>query len=204
MNRAEKFFHMSTTLPLEEIKDERDETSIPELAHVAELRDAGNVQDAIDYGKSLMKMYPDNDLVPFMIAYIYYQRQFADEALEIAREAIPRCPRKYRLYSVAGLAEFDRGHLPEALVWWARSIVAQCTVKDFQEYDPFLYMAHTAEIINAKREADVFFTMTDAIEPERVRLEEDVIERLRAIRSSWAREPLRRVLKHVDQQYLHG
>lgn len=204
MSRQDKFFRMSTTLPYPEVKDDRDETSIPELAHVAELRDAGNVQDAIDYGKSLMKMYPDNDLIPFMIAYIYYQRQFPDEAMAIALDAIPRCPRKYRLYSVAGLAEFDRGHLPEALVWWARSIVAQCTVTDFQEYDPFLYMAHAAEIINAKREADVFFTMADAIEPERVRLEDDDIERLRAVRSSWAKEAFRRVLKHVDQQYLHG
>jgi len=40
---------MCTTLPFEEIKDERDESSIPELLHVAELRDAGSTQDAIEY-----------------------------------------------------------------------------------------------------------------------------------------------------------
>jgi hypothetical protein len=54
------------------------------------------MQDAIDYGKALMKMYPSFDLIPFMIAYIYYQKDFPQEALQVAVDAIPRCPRKYR------------------------------------------------------------------------------------------------------------
>src|SRR5690348_10504130 len=133
MNRAEKFFQMCTTLPFEENKDDRDERAVPEIVHVAELRDAGNMQDAIDYGKALIKMYPNFDLIPFMISYIYYQRDFPQEAFQVAVDAIPRCPRKYRLYAVAGLAEFKRGHLPEALVWWTRSVIAQCSVVDYQE-----------------------------------------------------------------------
>lgn len=204
MNREEKFFRMSIDLPYEEVKDDRDETSIPELARVAELRKAGGVQDAIDYGKSLMKMYPDNDLIPYVIAYIYYQRNFPDEAIDVTLDAIPRCPRKYRLYSMTGLAEFERNKLPEALVWWSRSVVAQCEVTDFQEFDPFLYIAHTAQIVNAKREADVFFTMTDAIEPDAYRLDAAVTNRLVEIKKSWARDPFIRVLKHIDKNYLHG
>ncbi len=204
MSREEKFFRMSTTLPFEEVKDPRDETSVPELVHVAQMRDAGNVQDAIDYAKSLMKMYPDNDLIPFMVAYIYYQRHFPDEALEIAVDAIPRCPRKYRLYSVAGLAEFDRGRLPEALVWWARSVVAQCTVTDFQEHDPFLHLAHAAEIAGSKLEADALFTMSDAIEPNKMRLDSESLANLSAIKNSWAREPFLRVIQHINKTYLHG
>lgn len=204
MDREEQFFRMSINLPFEEVKDERDETSIPELVHVAELRDAGNVKDAIDYGKALMKMYPDNDLIPFMIAYIYYQRHFPDEALEIAVDAIPQCPRKYRLYSVAGLAEFDRGKLPEALVWWTRSVIAQCEVTDYQEYDPFLYLAHAAELIGADAQAGVFFSMTDAIEQGGMRLDETSIEQLAALKSSWARDPYRRVIEHIETTYLRG
>lgn len=204
MDREEQFFRMSINLPFEEVKDERDETSIPELVHVAELRDAGNVKDAIDYGKALMKMYPDNDLIPFMIAYIYYQRHFPDEALEIAVDAIPQCPRKYRLYSVAGLAEFDRGKLPEALVWWTRSVIAQCEVTDYQEYDPFLYLAHAAELIGADAQAGVFFSMTDAIEQGGMRLDETSIEQLAALKSSWARVPYRRVIEHIETTYLRG
>lgn len=203
-DKAEMFFRMSTTLPFEEERDDRDESSIPELVHVATMRDNGTVQDAIDYGKTLLKMYPDNDLPPFMISYIYYQRHFPDEALEIALDAIPRCTRRYRLYSVAGLAEFERGKLPEALVWWARSVIAQCVVTDFQEHDPFLHMAHAAEFVGAKREADVFFTMSDAIEPAILRLDGDSLSRLGAIRHSWAREPFERVLQHIDKTYLHG
>lgn len=203
MTKAEKFVSMCTRLPFEEVKDERDETAIPELEHIAELRDSGNMQDAIDYGKALMKMYPSFDLIPFMIAYIYYQKDFPQEALQVAVDAIPRCPRKYRLYSVAGLAEFRRGHVPESLVWWSRSVVAQCTILDFQESDPFLYLAHTAEIVGAKRESEMLFTMADAIENGALRLEPPVLEVLGTIRDSWARQPFQYVLRQIDKEYLH-
>ncbi len=204
MGKEEKFIQMCTTLPFEEIKDPRDEYSVPEMKHIAELRDSGQKQQAVDYGRSLMKMFPDNDLIPFMIAYIYYQQDFPEEALKIAVDAIPRCPRKYRLYSVAGLAEFRRKRLPEALVWWARSVVAQCTVTDFQESDPFLYLAHAAEIVGAKREAKDLFAMVDAIEPNTRRLDATEVAALEPIRGSWVRQPFIQVLQHIDRQYLRG
>lgn len=204
MSKEDKFFQMATSLPFEEVKDDRDESSIPELVRVAELRDEGSAQEAIDYGKALIKMYPDNDLIPFMLAYIYYQRHFPDEALQIAIEAIPKCPRKYRLYSVAGLAEYDKDHLPEAFVWWARSVIAQCEVVDYQEVDPFLYLAHTAEVLGSKRQAKVFFAMVDAIEHEEMRLPYDEIDKLQLLKDSWARKPIQKVLDHVEDSYLHG
>ena len=207
MSREDKegrFYHMCTNLPFDEIKDARDEYSVPELAQVAELRDGGSLQNAIDYGKSLMAMYPDNDLLPFMIAHIYYQRHFPDEALQLAIDAIPRCPRKYRLYSVAGLAEFDRGRLPEAVVWWSRSVIAQCVVIDFQEHDPFLHMAHAAEIVGCKREAQSLFQMSDAIEASGMRLDTDACSTLAKIKDSWARKPFIKVIKYIDQTYLRA
>jgi hypothetical protein len=204
MSREDQFFKMCTTLPFEEVKDSRDEFSVPELMHIAELRDSGQMQEAVDYGRSLMKMYPDNDLIPFMVAYIYYQKDFHEEALKIAIDSIPKCPRRYRLYSVAGLAELGRSRLPEALVWWARSVVAQCTVTDFQESDPFLYLAHAAELAGAGREARIFFTMADAIEPEPRRLAAAALTPLEPLRQSWVRRPLADVLKHIDRTYLHS
>ncbi|MBN1312494.1 MAG: hypothetical protein JXB30_13850 [Anaerolineae bacterium] len=203
-DKAERFIKMCTSLPFEETKDDRDESSVPELLHVAELRDAGNTQDAIEYANSLMKMYPDNDLIPFMVAYIYYQKQFPREAMQTAVAAIPKCPRKYRLYSVAGLAEFDQGHVPEAVVWWCRSVVAQCTVMDFQEHDPFLYLAHGGEVLGAKREATAFFTMTDSIDPKRPRLDLEEVEKLSSMKGSWTQEPFTKVLRHIEENYLHG
>ena len=203
MSKEDKFFQMATTLPFDEQKDERDETSIPELVRVAELRDQGSAQEAIDYGKALIKMYPDNDLIPFMLAYIYYQRHFPDEALQIAIESIPKCPRKYRLYSVAGLAEYDKDRVPEALVWWSRSVIAQCKVVDFQEVDPFLHLAHIAKILGAKHESEVFFAMVDAMEPG-VRLSEGEISKLEIVKKSWASKPTVQVLKHLEEKYLHG
>jgi tetratricopeptide (TPR) repeat protein len=204
MSKAEKFFQMATTLPFEEEKDERDEGAVPEIVHVAKLRDAGNMQDAIDYGNSLIKMYPSFDLLPFMVAYIYYQKDFPQEALQVAVHAIPQCKRRYRLYAVAGLAEFKRGNLAEALVWWSRSVIAQCTVVDFQESEPFLFLAHAAELVGGKRESAMLFTMTDAIEQSGLRLSEAEIAGLSALNSSWVRQPLLTVLKHIDDKYLHN
>jgi hypothetical protein len=204
MSRADKFFQMCTVLPFEEQKDSRDENTIPEIVHIAELRDQGNMQDAIDYGKALIKMYPDFDLIPFMLGYIYYQKDFPQEAFQVAVDAIPRCPRRYRLYSVAGLAEFKRNHVPEALVWWARSVVAQCSIVDFQEADPFLYLGQAAEVVGAKREAEMMYTMCDAIERDRAPLGPEVTDVLAELRESWAKEPLIRVLKLVDERYLHA
>jgi tetratricopeptide (TPR) repeat protein len=204
MSRADKFFQMSTQLPLEEIKDERDEHAIPELTHVAVLRDAGNMQDAIDYATSLSKMYPDYDLIPFMIAYIYYQKEFPQEAIRTALDAIPTCKRKYRLYSVVGLAEFAQNNLENALVWWSRSVIAQCVVADYQEADPFLHLAHVAEAVGARQESQVLFTMVDAIEPDSPRLGETEETQFRALKKSWVKDPLVKVIKYIDANYLHS
>jgi predicted Zn-dependent protease len=204
MSRADKFFQMSTQLPLEEIRDERDEHAIPELTHVAVLRDAGNMQDAIDYATSLSKMYPDYDLIPFMIAYIYYQKEFPQEAIHVALEAIPKCKRKYRLYSVVGLAESAQGNLEKALVWWSRSVIAQCTVADYQEADPFLHLAHAAEAVGARQESQVLFTMVDAIEPDSPRLDEAEETKFRSLKKSWVKDPVIRVIRHIDSNYLHS
>jgi tetratricopeptide (TPR) repeat protein len=205
MGKAEEFFRLCTTLPLEEVRDERNEASVPELARVAELRDAGNMQEAVDYAMALVKMYPDYDLIPFMIAYIYYQKEFPAEARKVAVDAMSQCNRKYRLYSVAGLAEFDLGRLPEALVWWSRSVIAQCMVEDFQEYDPFLHLAHAAEILGAKRQATLLFQMTDAIEPDsHPRADDPSINKLMPLKKSWAGKVLVDVLKYIDANYLQG
>jgi tetratricopeptide (TPR) repeat protein len=204
MDRGEQFYHMCTTLPLPEEKDERDENSVPELIRVAELRDSGNIQHAIEYAEGLMKLYPDNDLIPFMIAYMYYQKDLPEEARQIATEAMEKCPRKYRLYSVAGLAEFARGRLPEALVWWSRSAVAQCQMVDFQEYDPFLHLAHAALAIGAKHEAASFFEISDAIARDTLRLSPATEARLAPVAGSWYAEPLLRTLQEIDTEYLRG
>jgi tetratricopeptide (TPR) repeat protein len=202
MSREDEFFTMCTTLPFEEQKDDRAEDSIPELIKVAEYRDAGNMQAAVDYGKTLIKMFPDNDLPAFMVAYIYYQREYPDEAFQVAIESIPKCPRRYRLYSVAGLAEFDRGRLPEALVWWSRSVTAQCMVVDYQEHDPFLHLAHAALVVGMKQEAQALFTMSDAIEPSAPRIDANAQAKLQSLTNSWVKEPLKRVLAHLEKNYL--
>jgi hypothetical protein len=203
MDREDRFYQACLQLPQPEGRDERDERSVPELAEVAHLRDEGSFQDAIDYGKALIRMYPDFDLIYYMIAHIYYQKELPDEARQIALEGMAECNRRYRLYAVAGLAEFDKGKLPEALVWWSRSVVAQCEVVDFHEHDPFLYLAHAANVVGAKRAREVLFQMADVIEPAGYRLTADSLMRLDPLRKLWVSEPFKLVLKELEQR-LHG
>lgn len=202
MSREDKFFRMSIHLPFDEVRDDRSETTVPELAHVAELRDAGRSEDAIAYATSLIKLYPDLDLVPVTLSHLYSQIGLADQALATAVQAIPNCPRKLHLYAAAGLAEFDRGRLAEAFVWWARSAVAQCAIADFRDHEPFLYLAHAAEAVGGTDEADMFFTMSDAIEPRAMRLRETAYAQLAAVAGHWARDPLLRVLRYINAEYL--
>lgn len=204
ISQADRFYKMCTTLPYDESIDERDEKTVPELAILADLRDSGKVQEALGYGTALMKMYPTFDLIPFMLGYMLYQNHDLDKAFEICTAAIRRgCPRNYRLYSVSGLIEFERNKLEEAVVWWCRSVIAQAVVKDFQEYDPFLHLAHTAQIVGANEEELVLFTMTDAIEPQGPRLQGVYIARLRAMEDSWARPPLVKALDYIVNTHLN-
>ena len=75
---------------------------------------------------------------------------------------------------------------------------------DYQEVDPFLYLAHTAQILGARRQADVYFSMVDAIEHSQMRLTPDEVGKLDGLRDSWAKKPVLDVLKHVEENYLHG
>jgi tetratricopeptide (TPR) repeat protein len=203
MDREDKFYQACLELPLPEERDERDERSLPELAEVAQLRDDGRFQEAIDYGRALVKMFPDFDLIYYMIAHMYYEKERPAEAKQTAIEGIRECKRRYRLYAVAGMAEFDVGKLAEALVWWSRSIVAQCEVVEFQDHDPFLYLAHAAGIVGAKRSSETLFQMADVIEPSGYRLTADSLVKLNPLRKSWVAEPLRLVLKELESR-LHA
>jgi hypothetical protein len=77
-------------------------------------------------------------------------------------------------------------------------------VVDYQEYDPFMHMAYAAETIGAKREAQLLFTMTDAIEASAPRVDEPAAQKIAAVKSHWVAEPLAKVLQHLDERYLHG
>ncbi|MGF1506775.1 MAG: tetratricopeptide repeat protein [Chloroflexi bacterium] len=201
MSRADKFYRMCTTLPADEDYDDRDETYVPELVEVAKLRDSGALNDAIAYGKSIQKMYPDYDLIAYMVAHIYFQQQQPKEAMDVALAAIRDCKRKYRLYSVVGLAEYDIDNVANALVWWCRSVVAQGLVSDFQEYDPFLHLSYAAEMTRANKEARILMTMVDAIEPQSPRLNDSYLEKMQSVRTSWARAPFVKAIEHIVEQY---
>ena len=201
MSRTDKFYEMCTTLPMDEIRDTRDEAYVPELLEIAQLRDSGALNEAIEYGLAITKMFADFDLPYYMVAHIHFQQQNPEEAKNLALSAINNCPRKYRLYSIVGLAEFDLGNLANALVWWCRSILAQGLVSDYQEYDPFLHLSYAAEAVRANQSASILLTMVDAIDPDSPRLSKEYTQPLTELKRHWARGPFQKAIDQIVNQY---
>jgi hypothetical protein len=204
MNRDEQFYQACTTLPYPEVRDERDETSVPELERLSVKLEEGQRDNAIGYGQGLMRHYPDNDLVPTAVGTLLTQQNRAQEVGDLLRAALPRCPRRYRLYAMAGQADLALNHLANASVWWSRSVIAQCQVIDYQVYTPFYNLAHVAVVLDAFYEAESLLAMSSAIAPDAPHFSPTLEEILEPLRLQWVAEPLRRVLQHTEEKYLHG
>jgi tetratricopeptide (TPR) repeat protein len=204
MSRADQFFIACTQLPYPETRDERGEYSLPELSRLSAKLDGDYVDDAIEYGRGLMRHYPDNDWAPTIVGTLLIQRGRPEEVVDVLRESLPRCPRKYRLYSMAAQADLARNQLSNASVWWSRSAIAQCQIIDYQVYLPFYYLAHIALVLEAFHEAEAFFSMAAAIEPKAPHLSPALEERLDTIRQQWVAEPLHRVVQYIETNFLRS
>lgn len=204
MTRSEQLFMACTSLPYPEVRDERDETSVPELEHLSAKAAEGLREDAIEYGRGLMRHYPDSDLIPAQVGMLLALQNRAYEVSELLRTVLPRCPRRYRLYAMAGQADLALNRLANAAVWWSRSVIAQCHVIDYQVYTPFYNMAHVALVLDAYHAAESFLAMSAAITPSAPHLSPALEAQLEALRQMWVAEPLRRVVEHVEANYLHG
>lgn len=204
MDRVEQFFNACTQLPYPEQRDERSEDSVPELLKLSSKLDRGQAQAAIEYGMGLIRHFPDLDLIPTIVGTLLIQQGQPEEVTDLLRASLPRCPRRYRLYSMAGQADLAKYHLANASVWWSRSAIAQVEVIDYQVHTPFYHLAHVALVLDLLREAEAFFAMSSAINPRAPHLNPDLEEILFPIRQQWVAEPLSRVLARIETTYLHG
>jgi len=204
MSRNDEYYKACVVLPFPEVHDDRDERSVPELEHLVAKLDAGYRLEAIEYGLGLIRHYRDNDLVPTIVGTLLTQQGRPDAVEDIVRNALPNCPRRYRLYAMAGQAALAQNRLANAAVWWSRSAVAQCQVIDYQVYTPFYNLAHAAVVLNAYHEAESFLAMSAAIDPQAPHLSQDLEALLEPLRSQWVAEPLLRVLQHIEVNYLHS
>lgn len=200
-DKEAQFFQLATTLPFPEIRDDRDEFSIPEIRQLSEIISGGDMAEAHAYANGLMRMFPDFDLIPFSVAYGYLSYRYAKEALDVALEVLPRVKRHYRLYSVVGQAEAARNRLAEGIVWWSRSIIAQCTVLEFLEEDPFVYLGYVSTIIGEQLDADVFFSLADHISGGPRRLDPNQVDILLPLRDHWSRKVVKQLIRHLQVEY---
>lgn len=203
MSRAEQFIAACTTLPYPEIRDERGETSVPELKFLSARLDQGMVDEAVEYGRGLARHFPDNDLVAAIVGSLLIRQDRVEEVTNLLRGSLARYPRKYRLYSMAGQADMARDRLANASVWWSRSVIAQCEVHDYQVHLPFYHLAHAAIVLEAFHEAEALFEMSSYIEPNAPHFSPTLEERLEPIRYHWMADPLFQVLQHIEATYLY-
>jgi len=202
MKQAERFFTMSTQLPFPEAHDPRTSNDLPELDNLTRLHNLGEIAAAIEYGEALCRMFPTLDAPILTLSGVYLQSGQPDQAFQAVVRGMPGCTRHYHLYEVAGALEFRREHLAEALVWWARAVVAQANVAEFHDYRPFMILAHAAQIAEAHDESHALFVMTDSIDPAKPRLDGQSIARLRALEGTWIADALVRVLKQIVHEHL--
>lgn len=203
MSREEQFVTACTTLPYPETHDPRGENSVPELQYLSTQLDEGHVEYAIEYGRGLIRHFPNNDLVATVVGTLLIQQDREEEVTTLLRGSLPMCPRKYRLYSMAGQADMARDRLANAHVWWSRSAIAQCRVNDYQVHLPFYHLAHAAIVLDAFHEAEALFEMSAVIEPNAPRFSPALEERLEPIRYQWIAEPLFQVLQHIETNFLY-
>lgn len=200
-DKENQFLEMATSVPFLEIRDDRDEFSIPELIQILHIAESGDIAETTAYADGLMKMYPDFDLIPFTLAHVHLRNYSPQGALEVTLAALPKVKRHYRMYAVMGNAEYSRGRLAEAIVWWSRSIIAQCMVMDFLEEDPFLYLGHAATVIGEQLDAEIFFAMADTIcDPPR-RLTPEQVDQLLPLRDHWSKKPFKKLIKQLQVEY---
>jgi hypothetical protein len=204
MSRSDEYYKACIILPYPEVHDDRDESSVPELELLVAKLDVGRRLEAIEYGLGLTRHYPDNDLVPTIVGTLLTQQGRPHQVEGIVRDALPNCPRRYRLYAMAGQAALAQNQLANAAVWWSRSAVAQCQVVDYQVYTPFYNLAHAALVLDAYHEAETFLAMSSAIDSRAPHLSQDLEALLEPLRSHWVAGPLLRVLQHIEVNYLHS
>lgn len=204
MSRAQEFYVACIRLPYPEIRDERGEDSLPELQNLSVKLDEDNAEDALEYGRGLMRHFPDNDFAAAIVGTLLIQLGRPRQVVDVLRVSLPVCPRKYRLYSTAAQADMALNQLANAAVWWSRSAIAQCHVIDYQVYLPFYHLAHIALVLEAYHEAEAFFAMSSAIEPKSPHLSPSLEERLEPLRNQWVAEPLLYVVEHIETRYLRG
>ena len=129
------------TLQYHEIADDRLWNSISEVA------DLGDGSSLSEYSKrtlveSLIVQYPDFDHV-YRWSGIYHNRGGNNnEAIEILKEGLKVCKRKYNLYEELGNIEYQRNHLLDAVHWWIQSILSQKSIGQHDNRNPFLYLSY--------------------------------------------------------------
>jgi hypothetical protein len=65
-----------------------------------------------------------------------------NEAIEILKEGLKVCKRKYNLYEELGNIEYQRNHLLDAVHWWIQSILSQKSIGQHDNRNPFLYLSY--------------------------------------------------------------
>lgn len=203
-SRTEQFYAACVNLPFPEAKDERGEENVPELTRVSSLLDEGRTIQAVGYARGLIRHFPGLDIPAVIAGTLVMNSGRPQDVVDIVRTALPEVPRRYRLYSLAGQAEFALGNLANACVWWSRSAIAQCMVSDYQVHTPFFYMAHVAVVVGAFHQAGSFLAMSSAIEPTAPRLLGDLEEYMEPLGTHWAAGPLKMALEYIEHNYMQS
>jgi len=150
-------------IEFQEFEENRDWFDMPEAKAVTESGNTGKIEEALILAKTMQNRHPDFWFPYFWRAILYSKKRNYKDVWKVLLEGLELSKSKFDLCAKLGNLEWELAEdLPEAIKWWAKSIVIQISAKEFLNRDasmarlrwndsPFFYLSYVAEQLGLSR-----------------------------------------------------
>lgn len=134
----------------------RDWQIIDGLKDVPRLANTGQVAEASECLRKSLDRYDDFDFVYSWTGILFERQGKVDEARDAYMKGLRSSRKKHHLCEKMGDLELKHGSVEDAIMWFVLSAVGQLNSKQIQGEGAWLYLAHTAKIIDDNESSYVF------------------------------------------------
>jgi HEAT repeat protein len=127
-----------------EFYEDRKWHEIPEAKAVAELGNAGRIDEALRLAENLRQRLPDFDFPWLWLVVLRKKQGKLDEARKYVQAGLRSARSKASICAEMGELEFQAGNFSEAAKWWIKSVAVQVGTQHAHGWTPFLHLAYVA------------------------------------------------------------
>jgi tetratricopeptide (TPR) repeat protein len=135
----------------------RDWQKIDELKDVPKLANGGRTAEASERLNTSLERYGDLDFVHAWIGILLEKQGKVDKARDAYMKGLRASREKHYLCEKMGDLELKHGAVEDALMWFLASVLGQLHSKRVRSEGPWLYLAHTALIIENREAGHVLY-----------------------------------------------